>query len=100
MAAARSLARKAGKLMQLTEADIAHMVEHASPETVDSEDSAAFVRAMVRPLDSIIREAKGEPDPWRKEYWQQRRAKHDQNDAAKSGHNAYAAARHKRDGFS
>jgi len=67
---------------------------------VDRKDAVAFVRAMARALDSIIREARGEADPWRKEYWQQRRAKHDQNDAAKSGHNAYAAARHKRDNFS
>ena len=95
-AAARSLARKAGKLMQLTEADIAHMVERASPETVDSEDSAAFVRAMVRPLNSIIREAKGEPDPWRSERWKRWQAKQGKNDATKPEGNAYAEAQLKR----
>lgn len=52
--AARSVARKAGKLMGLTEADIKHMVEHATPVSVDHEDAADFVREMANELDVIV----------------------------------------------
>ena len=40
--------------MHFTEADIKHMVEHASPESVDSEDAADFVREMANELDVIL----------------------------------------------
>jgi hypothetical protein len=48
---------------------------------------------MAKALDSIIGEAKGEPDPWGKERWQRWRAKQEQDDVTKPTGNADAAAR-------
>jgi hypothetical protein len=48
---------------------------------------------MVRHLDSIIRESKGDPDPWRRT----RRRGKGQAPVSQPKGNAYAAARAKRD---
>ena len=68
--AARSITRKAAKSKGLPEAEIEPLVRQASPASVPDEDAVLFVREMARHLDAIIREAKGDPDPWRKSYWQ------------------------------
>ena len=52
--AARTVAKKVGKRMGFTEADIKHMVEHSSPGSVDNEDAADFVREMANELDVIL----------------------------------------------
>lgn len=93
--AARSLVRKAAKANQLSEPDLQRLLDQASPAGVSPEESAPFVRQMARHLDAIIREAKGDPDPWRSARWRQRSAR--QAEPAKQNGNAYAAARMKRD---
>ena len=67
--AARSLVRKEAKSQGLGEADLRRLLEQTSPASVADEDSLAFMRQMVRHLDAIIREAKGDPDPWRTARW-------------------------------
>ena len=63
--AARSLARKAVKPQQLADADMQRSLSQASPAGIAAEDSAAFAREMARHLTAIIRQARGDPDPWR-----------------------------------
>jgi RepB DNA-primase N-terminal domain len=93
--AARSLVRKAAKARSLPEAELQQLLHQASAANLASEDSAAFVRAMANYLDAIIREAKGDPDPWRRNHWQGRQQS--QAVAPKPKGNSYAAARYKRD---
>jgi hypothetical protein len=93
--AARSVARKAGKRMGLSDTDIKHMVEKACPASIEIEDTTLFVREMARHLDAIIREAQGNPDPWGTHRW--RRGQQQVGDHSKANGNAYAVARHKRD---
>jgi hypothetical protein len=93
--AARSTARKTAKAKGLADEGIDRLVRQAGPASVPDEDAALFVREMARHLDAIIREAKGDPDPWRRSSWKGKRQ-------PKVGEpnpttNAYAAARHKRD---
>ena len=91
--AARSLVRKEAKDQGLGEADLQRLLKQASPVSVPDEESLAFVRQMVRHLDSIIRESKGDPDPWRRT----RRRGKGQAPVSQPKGNAYAAARAKRD---
>ena len=95
--AARTLARKNGKQLVLTETDIAQMVRQASPAGIYRDDAAAFVREMARHLDSIIREAQGHPDPWGKERRERWRQRQQQTSEVEPKVNAYEAARQKRD---
>jgi hypothetical protein len=92
--AARSTARKAAKSKGLADREIDQLVRQATPASVPDEDAAVFVKEMARHLDAIIREASGDPDPWRRSSWQGRRQP--KIEQPKST-NAYAAARHKRD---
>jgi hypothetical protein len=89
--AARSLARKAAKPQQPLDADMQRLLSQASPAGIAAEDSAAFAREMARHLNAIIREARGDPDPWRSAYWRKRA------ESPKPNGNAYAAVRMKRD---
>jgi len=93
--AARSLARKAAKSKGLREAELRRLLDQASPAGVADTDSTAFVREMARHLDAIIREAKGDPDPWRSARWRGERQR--EAEMSKPRGNAYAAARNKRD---
>jgi hypothetical protein len=93
--AARSLVRKAAKANQLSEPDLKRLLDQSSPAGVTPEESVSFVREMARHLDAIIRQAKGDPDPWRSARWRQRSGQ--QAEAVKPNGNAYAAARMKRD---
>jgi hypothetical protein len=93
--AARSLARKAAKSQQLAEADMQRLLSQAVPAGIAAEDSAAFAREMARHLTAMIREAKGDPDPWRSARWRERSGR--QGETARPNGNAYAAARMKRD---
>ena len=70
--AARTLAKKIGKVAGMTEAEMAHAVREACPARVDKEDSAGFVREMARHLKAIVREAQGDPDPWGSRRWRQK----------------------------
>ena len=71
--AARSLVRKGAKGQGLGEADLRRLLEQASPASVADEDSLAFMRQMKRHLDAIIRQANGDPDPWRTARWRGQR---------------------------
>jgi len=93
--AARTTARKAAKSKGLADGEIDQLVRQASPASVPDDDAALFVREMARHLDAIIREANGDPDPWRRSSWQGKRQP--QIEEPKPATNAYAAARHKRD---
>jgi hypothetical protein len=93
--AARSTARKAAKSKGLADVEIDRLVRQASPAGVPDDDAALFVREMARHLDAITREAKGDPDPWRRSSWQGKRQP--KVGESKPATNAYAAARHKRD---
>jgi hypothetical protein len=93
--AARSLVRKGAKSRGLGEADLKRLLEQASPASVADEDSLAFMRQMVRHLDAIIRQANGDPDPWRTARWRGQRQ--GEAETPKPKGNAYAAARAKRD---
>ena len=93
--AARSLVRKAAKARSLPEAELQQLLHQASAANLASENSAAFVRAMAKYLDAIIREARGDPDPWRRNHWQGQQQR--QAEAPKPIGNSYAAARYKRD---
>ena len=93
--AARSLVRKAAKARSLPEAELQQLLHQASAANLASEDSAAFVRALAKYLDAIIREARGDPDPWRRAKWQGQQQR--QDEAPKPKGNSYAAGRYKRD---
>jgi hypothetical protein len=93
--AARSATRKAAKSKGLADGEIDRLVRQATPACVPNEDAALFVREMARHLDAIIREANGDPDPWRRSSWQGKRQP--KVEEQKPTTNAYAAARHKRD---
>jgi hypothetical protein len=93
--AARTTSRKAAKSKGLADGEIELLVRRATPASVADEDAALFVREMARHLDAIILEAKGDPDPWRKSFWQGKRQP--KVEEPKPATNAYAAARHKRD---
>jgi hypothetical protein len=62
--AARRLAKRTANTV--SEQHRAKLVDNAIPASVPADDSPAFVRAMGQYLDSILREAKGEVDPWRR----------------------------------
>jgi hypothetical protein len=93
--AARSLVRKEARRRQLPEAELQRVLSQASPASVANDDSGAFAREMARHLTAIIREARGDPDPWRKARWPERSGR--QGEIARPNGNAYAAARMKRD---
>jgi hypothetical protein len=93
--AARTTTKKAAKAKGLADEEIERLGRQASPASVPDEDAVLFVREMARHLDAIIREANGDPDPWRRSSWQGRRQP--KIEEPKPTTNAYAAARHKRD---
>jgi hypothetical protein len=71
------------------------LLSQASPAGIVAEGSTAFAREMARHLTAIIREARGDPDPWRNARWRERSGR--QGETARTNANAYAAARMKRD---
>jgi RepB DNA-primase N-terminal domain len=62
--AARRLVKRTAN--GIPDRDRVKLIDNAIPASVPGEDSRAFVRAMAQYLDLILREAKGEVDPWRR----------------------------------
>jgi hypothetical protein len=86
--AARKVVKKTAKDEGLEGAEVEGRIKQACPACIPPEGSIAFVRELAGYLDPIIREARGDPDPWRKRWRDQRQV----SPAPTPKRNAYAEA--------
>jgi hypothetical protein len=64
--AARKLVRTAARKLGLGDAEVERQAKQACPAGISEEDSLSFVKEVAGYLTPIIREAQGDPDPWRR----------------------------------